>query len=62
MDDYNPETATELITVPLGDETDELAEAPTMPIPLFELPAENRGKVRQQDGRETKKEDGAPAR
>ena len=59
--DSKNEALTELITIPLeDDEDDDFAEAPTLPIPLHELPssmAQNRGKVRRQDGREKKKED-----
>lgn len=59
--DPNSEALTELITLPVEDEADEaFAEAPTLPIPLHDLPssmAQNRVKVRPQDGREKKKED-----
>lgn len=62
--DSKSEALTELITIPLEDaeheEDDDFAEAPTLPIPLHDLPssmAQNRSKVRGQDGREKKKED-----
>lgn len=59
MSTFDPDATTELVSIPL-EEDEDFAEAPTMPIPLFELP--NRGMVRPRDGRKEKTEDPAAPR